>query len=1146
MHALPSPSLPKTALLATLLGILAAIAQSARAADATLLIEPENFIALDSWQRVRDHIQSGNQPGTAFAGVTIDQPGRYQIWTRTQNFINNQSGKRRLLVKIDGTPAARESGAHTGDGWAWENVGEMQLDAGLRMIEIVDTARNYGRLEAILLTTTSLDPNKRQRNSLNTHRAAIVQPKRVFTAGAPQPSAPDRAAQPLAQLDNAATSIVFRSTRAADGSPRVWREVRARDARGRVLIIDAGVEPLLLFSSAASHVSFDAYFPAWKTGAQVDWKLGGNVMRRAADLRDPYVAGALTRLEPINARALPDGAVEIEYRSASAPCVARAIWRLPAGTAAARVDVSMEINDDGWHSLAFACGQPVPREEVAAVMLPPIYQFRRLPEGPEIVTSSLTPHPYALIEQKARDALPAITRGIIAPPDLIGTAWPNRTNPRFGFTLLSPEGDAQPWSFSPILGGMDSQKKRGETLRAAWYVIAAPQSWEQVMRAADTQLYGVTDYREPVTTSLTGQALNIIDLIADDKAGGWDARLKGPENIESPSTVTHAAPLMYLSAALLTQSEEFYATRSLPTIEFLLSRPSSHFALTAKNNAYVTNKSAVIDYNHTFFGSAVWQGLDDLTRNLNPWLESYIAAADGRPRKPVGITETEWSGWLALYRNKPDPALLKRIQANADGWITRAFEINPNLAVPVGIQPFYNVSYYPYWWDLLDLHELTGGQNYIDVARQGAAHTIAGLWVSPTVPDGNMILYPDGKYVCNHTVWWKGDKSFRLGWPAGLKPHARATVTFDIPEKQIPAWVVSPAGLGLEQPTTYFHACTNGMSNIMLSVWAANLLRLYGETGDEYYRAFARNTLIGRGASYPGYYLSAHTDIMQNPDYPHAGPDLTSFYWHHAPVHLAMLVDYIVTDADVRTRGAIRFPYSKQQGYVWFSSRIYGGKPGRVFDDPECRLMFDRKKFSVDTPMVDYFGARGKNKFHLVLLNQARGPATASITIDREALGIPSGKKPLLRITGDGKSAAKPKLTTDARGRYVLTLPERGVAILSFDAAEASVTPSLPKLETRPVIANLGAPWGELRLFRIRSPFGRDSLYAVLNGRPADGARAQLETENAPAQKLDSFPYEFTVGDIPMNRPIRVRLRLSAPNAADQTTEWFELPGTAR
>ncbi|MDR2674965.1 MAG: hypothetical protein LBC18_08890 [Opitutaceae bacterium] len=1164
MHTLTLPaslarpaSLAKSALLATVCAAaLPAFAQPAARADgASLLVEPESFAALDTWQRAGDHIQSGNQPGTAFAGVNVAQPGRYQIWTRTRNYINNQSGRRRLLVKIDDAPAARESGAHNADGWAWEHVGEMQLDAGLRMIEIVDTARNFGRLEAILLTTaTALDPNTRQRNSLNTHRVPVVQPRRVFADDAPQPPAPDRNANPLATLGNAgaaiAASIVFRAARTTGGAPRVWREIRSRDAQGRALAIDAGVEPLFLFSSEKNAASFNAFFPVWKTGAQADWTLGGRTMRRAADLRDPWLAaGKTTRLDPVDARPRGDGSVEVEYRSATSPLTVRGTWSLPAGGDAARVEVSHEVADDAWYSFAFACGQPVPRGEVEAVMLPPVYQFRRMPESPELITSSLTPHPYALVGQKAGAATPAITRGIIAAPEFLDGAWAGRANARFGFTLLAPGGDAQAWSFSPILGAAGSQKKRGETLRAAWHLVATPQPWETVMRDADAQIYGVTDYREPVTTSLTGQALNIIDLLADDKAGGWDARLKGPENIESPSTVTHASPLTYLSAALLTQNEKFYAARSLPTIEFLLSRPSAHFALTARDNLYVTDKSAAIDYRHTFFGSAVWQGIDDLTRGLNPWLESYIAAPDGRPRKPNGIAEPEWSGWLALHRAKPGAALLERIRADADGWITRAFhafETNPALSVSPGIQPFYNVSHYPYWWDLLDLHELTADPRHLDAARLGAAHTIAGLWVAPPVRPGAMTLYPGNKYESNHVVWWKGDAAFRLGWPGELKAHTRTDATFAIPEKQVPAWTVSPAGLGLEQPVTYFSACANGMSNIMLSVWAANLLRLHGQTGDDYYRTFARNTLIGRGANYPGYYLSAHTDIMQDPDYPRTGPDLTSFYWHHAPVHLAMLVDYIVTDADVRTRGAIRFPYSKQQGYVWFSSRIYGGKPGRVFDDAGCRLMLDREKFGVDTPMVDYFGARGKNKFHLVLLNQARGSAAATVTLDREALGIAPGKKPLLRITGDSRSATKPRLATDAQGRHRVTLPARGVAVLSFDAAETEVVPALPRLETRPVIAPLGGPWGELRLFRIRSPFGSDSLYAVMDGRPAAGAAARLEIENAPAQSLASFPYEFTLAGVPMDRDIRVRLHLAEPGAAARTTGWFALPGTTQ
>jgi hypothetical protein len=173
-------------LLASVFLLAAPCAGAAGNTDATdtLLIEPETFTALGPWMSTDDHIQSGNIAGAAFAGFRITRPGDYRIWTRSRDYPNRQPGARRFLLKIDERPLARESGAHGHGGWYWENVGTVTLDTGIHILEIDDTARFFGRLEAILITSTTLDPNTRPRPHLDRFQQNIVQPARVITPDA--------------------------------------------------------------------------------------------------------------------------------------------------------------------------------------------------------------------------------------------------------------------------------------------------------------------------------------------------------------------------------------------------------------------------------------------------------------------------------------------------------------------------------------------------------------------------------------------------------------------------------------------------------------------------------------------------------------------------------------------------------------------------------------------------------------------------------------------------------------------------------------------------------------------------------------------------------------------------------------------------
>lgn len=1110
------------------------VSAAAPSAADTLLIEPETFVALGPWQRTGIQIQSSNMAATAFAGFRIQEPGTYRVWTRSQDFPASQPGTRRFLLKIDETPVARESGTHGHEGWYWEQVGEAKLDAGLHLLEIEDTAKFYARLDAIIVTRSDFDPNTWSRTALNAFMTAPVQPERVKTVA--EDVRTTEGAAPLAELANADVTIRFLAARTTAGVARVVREVvfATTSASTGPARADAGAEELLVIRRPDPGVSFDAYFPSWQTDAETEWSLAGRRLRRPADARDPFVAGSVGRLHPVAARALGQDAVELVYRGDDGQ-EARAIWRLPARGFSARMEVSMKTPSAGCYSFAFGAGRPVARDRIAAVQLPPLYQFQRVPDSPQMITSSETPHPFALLEAEG-----GVTAGVFADPAGLKQEWATRTNATYGFSLVDASGEARPFIFTPILGGAGSRLARGDKLRASWWVGLAPLPWDQVMRTADRELYGLRDYREPVTTSLTEQALNIIDLMRDDAASGWDARLKGPANIESPSTVTHAAPLMYLSAARLTRDEAFFNRRAEPTMEYLLSRPGAHFALTSEKNLYVTEATAKIAFDNVFYGSALWQGFDDLTGGLNPWLREK-ASRDGAPLKPRGnSSEPEWSGLLALYRQQPDAELLAKIRFEANGWIERVSTLNQTTTR--GIQPFYNVAFYPYWWDLLDLYELTSDARYLDAAKRFAHQTVAGQWVTPPVASGDTKLYPGGRSEGSYLIWWKDQDHFRLGWQDfSGRPHGDSLVRgeFKIPEKKVPAWQVSVVGLGIEQPISYFTAASR-MSNIQLTSWAANLLRLADATGDDYWRIFARNAVIGRGASYPGYYLSDRLDLAQDKDYPRKGPDLTYLYWHHVPVHLAMVVDYLFTDAEVRTKGAVRFPYSKQQGYVWFSSRVYGGKPGRVFDDAECWPWLDRTKFRVATPMVDYLGARSRGQFHLVLMNQAQGAVNASVVLDYAALGIAPDATPRLRTgTEDRVLPASPD------GKFSLPLEKGAFAVLTFVAKSEEVWPAQVPVSAKPVSEKLGNGWGELRAHRVRSPFGKDALYVALAA-PAGAGVASLEVVVGAATVLTcgDYPYEFSLSDIPPNQDLRFRLMLKAADGATEQTDWLSLAGT--
>ncbi len=94
-----------------------------------------------------------------------------------------------------------------------------------------------------------------------------------------------------------------------------------------------------------------------------------------------------------------------------------------------------------------------------------------------------------------------------------------------------------------------------------------------------------------------------------------------------------------------------------------------------------------------------------------------------------------------------------------------------------------------------------------------------------------------------------------------------------------------------------------------------------------------------------------------------------------------------------------------------------------------------------------------------------------------------------------------------------------------------------------PVVQTLPGAWGSMHAFRIRSPFGSDSLFVVLTGRPAGDVSAKLLLDGAPAVTKATYPYEFSVYPWPMDQQMHFRLELT--EGTSTVSVQATLPGTS-
>lgn len=89
-------------------------------------------------------------PAKAYFNVT--EKGTYKIWVRSKDYATNQPGTRFFNVAINGTQLAPTFGTHGKEGFFWTDGGNIKLNEGTNLLELLDTADFFGRCDAVVIT----------------------------------------------------------------------------------------------------------------------------------------------------------------------------------------------------------------------------------------------------------------------------------------------------------------------------------------------------------------------------------------------------------------------------------------------------------------------------------------------------------------------------------------------------------------------------------------------------------------------------------------------------------------------------------------------------------------------------------------------------------------------------------------------------------------------------------------------------------------------------------------------------------------------------------------------------------------------------------------------------------------------------------
>ncbi|MEI3800453.1 MULTISPECIES: hypothetical protein [unclassified Chitinophaga] len=1099
---------------------------SAVQAQTGYLVEAEDFQFKGGWQveRVPGEQVSGNTILRVFSGkvkaadaltvINNKTAGTYTVWVRTPDYPANKPGTRLFQVAINEQPLEKESGQHGKEGYYWEKAGTTTLDAGENVIALQDTKGNFGRCDAILLATAGFDPNTEPLASLQRFKTTPLTVKYI-------PPAPATAAVKsistqgavIAGISNGKLRLQFLKTSGQ-------QIVAGNSIRKGNQWIDGEGSKIFLLTAKDPQISFGSFFPSWNgSAASGSFQSRGKTFSVLApeSLTNPFLAGALQECLPTAVKQVSEKKLEVTYQTAGGQTL-KGTWQLTPGAHHLLLTLTYIPKQAGYYSLAVTAFEGVKKEDVTAIQLPPMFQYQRIPDNPVMLPSAMMPQPLAIMETKQ-----GIATFISGTPADFPLDWGEAGTSPMGFAIKNKENGVQPVALSPVLGLDDSRRAAGQSITREFALGALPSGWNDALAYISDSIYKVKDYRTQRQVSLTETVFNITDLIRNDTAAGWAPELKGFYDIEADPkvtpTVVQAAPLAVVSAAVLEKDEAFFISRALPTIEYTLSRSGFRWSRGIAGTPFNKDKqSLVLSPYNSQFTTAYYEGLHQLLGEANPWLKEIALPGNNiRPAKGYSVNIPAWTQELAAYRFTKDKSWLAAATKHAKAYIST--EVYGPKTTPLSKQPFYNASFYAYWWELTDLYDLTKDTAFLRAAETSAFQTLAGIRVYPEVKDQLQTIHPGNTYDGNTTLWWKGGEKYRLGFPRKKG---------DAPEKQVPQSLVSPVGLGFEQPFTLFDP-GKLVRPVFMSSWAPHLLRLFSEDNRTIFETYARNAVIGRFTNYPGYYATGFTDITMQPDFPYKGPDVSSVYYHHIPPHLAFTLDFLITEAMQRSHGKVNFPYGKQDGFVWFNNRVFGGGSGKVFDDETVRLWMKRGLVQIENPAVNYVTAISENRFWLLLLNESTEKVSADILLGKE-VAVQDNVAAAYYAT----AAASPVNVPVNNRKLRVSVDGKGFSAISFPLKIKSEVKSIAPVKNGMQVLDLGAGIGKCYAFRIRSPFAWDAIYTYLESPPEAGLQAVFSL-NGESRVITAYPYENSF--YPVNTTAGAVLKVKVTTSGGQVKE---------
>ena len=423
------------------------------------------------------------------------------------------------------------------------------------------------------------------------------------------------------------------------------------------------------------------------------------------------------------------------------------------------------------------------------------------------------------------------------------------------------------------------------------------------------------------------------------------------------------------------------------------------------------------------------------------------------------------------------------------GFCRKATNFEDSLA-----QPFFWTGFVPDYIGLFQLYEASGDQKFLDAAHQAALQYTQFVWFSPEIPDEEIVVNKGGEAP--------------LYWYLKGKGHLQMAAA----EESVAAWRLSAIGLTPESSGT-----CQGHRAIFMAHHAPWMYRIGYEADDPFLVDVARSAIVGRYSNFPGYHINtARTTIYEKPDYPlrpFKELSVNSFHFNHIWPLASVLVDYLVTDAYVRSKGAIDFPSEFIEGYAYLQSKFYGYKAGTFYGE-KAWLWMPRNVLKVSSDEVNFLTARGENALFVAFCNQSDQALAFSFQLSEQLAGFEEVHT--VRIREDNGEITAGELR---EGTMQLNISPKGIVAIAIDdmqvnpAFQQRVVQSDQKVERGMSWIQIESPKAKAMILDMGRGLKTAYVYLEEDDDVYTAAEIICSTDGVPGERImdTSYPYEFTV-----------------------------------